>query len=179
LRARSPTEDLDHLLEPLPLGDELLLAGAGLLSHPPETPLGLLQVGQIELGLDRLGIGDRIDQPVRVRHRIIRVRPHDVADRVGLADLGQEPVAEPLALRRTSYEAGDVMELDRLGDQRARLRRGGDGREPLVGHLHDRDVRPYRRERIGGRLGRCRGERVEEGRLAGVGKADDRDLHEA
>ena len=91
----------------------------------------------------------RVHAPVRVRDLLVAVRPDHVADRVGLADLGQEPVAEPLARRRAPDESRDVVELDRLGHLRAgpgRLRNRG---QPLVGDLDDGDVGLDRREGIG------------------------------
>ena len=44
------------------------------------------------------------------------VGAHDVDDRVGLADVGQELVAQALALVRAAHEAGDVVEVDRVLD---------------------------------------------------------------
>ena len=38
------------------------------------------------------------------------------SERVGLADVGQELVAEPLALVRAGDEPGDVVEVDRVRD---------------------------------------------------------------
>ena len=106
-----------------------------------------------------------------------RVAADDVADRVGLADRGQEAVAEPLALGRAANQAGDVVELDRLVEHL----RGADGRrdpvEPVVGYGDDRDVGLDRRERVVAGFGAATGQRVEEGRLARVRHTDDADLH--
>ena len=43
-------------------------------------------------------------------------RADDVQQRVALADVGQELVAEALALGRAGHQAGDVVELDRVPD---------------------------------------------------------------
>ena len=43
---------------------------------------------------------------------------HHVDQRVGLADVRQELVAEPLALVRAPHHPGDVVELNRLVDDR-------------------------------------------------------------
>ena len=93
--------------------------GSSLLADPLQTPLGLLEVGEQQLGLDHLGVGERVDAPVGMGDPLVAVGADDVADRVGLADLGEEPVAEPLSRRGAAHEAGDVVELDRLPDLRA------------------------------------------------------------
>ena len=85
------------------------------LVDPLEPPLGLLEVGGEELGLDQVDVGDRVDPALGVGHAAGVVGADHVADRVGLADRGEEPVAEPLAGRGAANQAGDVVELDRLG----------------------------------------------------------------
>jgi hypothetical protein len=107
----------------------------------------------------------------------VLVSADHVQDRVGLADVGQELVAEPLALMGAAHEAGDVVELDHLVDDG----RGPDGlghaAEPLVGHADHGHVRLEGGERIVGRRRTRAREGVEERRLARVRKADDADLH--
>ena len=98
---------------------------------------------------------------------------HDVRDRVDLADVREELVAEALALRRAGDEARDVDELDRRRDDLLGLRDGRERVEARVGHRHDADVRVDGAERVV--LGRDAGarQRVEEGGLADVRQADD------
>ena len=100
-----------------------------------------------------------------------------MADRVGLADLGEEAIPQALTRRGAAHQAGDVVELDRLRDLRARTRRLRHGRQALVGDLDDGDIGLHGRERVDGGLGRRPREGVEERRLACVGQADDADLH--
>ena len=57
---------------------------------------------------------------------VVAVGADDVQQRVGLADVGQELVAEPLALVRARDEARDVVELDRVRHDA----RGADGLAP-------------------------------------------------
>ena len=104
------------------------------------------------------------------------VTADDVADRVGLADRGEEAVPEPLPGRGAAHEPRDVEELDRLRHRPRRAHHARDRIEPLVGHLDDGDVRLDRGERIVADLRAAACERVEEGRLARVRKADDADL---
>ena len=64
--------------------------------------LGLLEVGVDQLGLDRLDVARRVDAALGVDDVGVVVRADDVQDRVGLADVGQELVAEALALVRAA-----------------------------------------------------------------------------
>jgi hypothetical protein len=110
---------------------------------------------------------------------VVVVGADDVDDRVRLADVRQELVAEALALVRAADQARDVVEGDRVGDDV----RGADHRrdlgEPLVLDRDDRDVRLDRGERVVRGLGPGAGQRVEQRRLARVGHPDDADLHRA
>ena len=83
----------------------------------------------------------RVDPPVGMRHAALAVAADDVADRVGLADRAEEPVAEALALRGPLDQPGDVVELDRHRDQLRAADRRADLRESLVGDGGDRHVR--------------------------------------
>ena len=85
--------------------------------------LGLLEVGVDQLGLDRLDVAQRVDRALGVDDVRVVVRADDVDDRVGLADVREELVAEPLALAGARDQAGDVVEVDRVGDDRSRRRR--------------------------------------------------------
>ena len=87
------------------------------LVDPFQAALGLLVVGEHQLGLDRLDVGERVDAAVGVRHAGVGVAADDVADRVGLADRGEELVAEPLPLGGALDQAGDVVEGDRRRHQ--------------------------------------------------------------
>ena len=144
---------------------------------PRVAALGLLEVGVDQLGLDRLDVGRRVDAALGVDDVVVVVGADDVQDRVGLADVGQELVAEALALVRAGDEPGDVVDLDRVGDDVRGADRAGDRVEALVGDGQHRDVRLDRGERVVGRLGAGLRERVEQRRLAGVGHPDDADLH--
>jgi hypothetical protein len=114
---------------------------------------------------------------VRVRHLRVVERPHDVDDRVDVAHVAEEAVAETLALVRPAHEPGDVHELDVLGDAARDPQGVAHGVEALVGDRDDRDVRLDGRERVLSRLRAGAGQRVEERRLARVRQPDDPDLH--
>ena len=101
----------------------------------------------------------------------------DVQQRVGLADVGQELVAEALALVRAGDEPRDVVEVDRVRDDVRGLHGLGHRLEPRVVDRHHGDVRLDRRERVVRGLRPGAGERVEQRGLARVRHADDPDLH--
>jgi hypothetical protein len=153
------------------------MARLGLPHDPLVAALRLLKVGQQQLGLDRLDVASRVDVALGVRHALVAVGPDHMDDRIRLADVGQELVAEPFAPRGAANEAGDVVEGDGLRYDR----RGGDGLghalEPLVGHGYDGHVGLHGRERIVRGRGACARKRIEERRLAGVRQADDADPH--
>ena len=166
-----------ELTQPRGLGHLLGLARLGLAAHLVQPPLGLLEVGIEELCLDCLHVGAGVHAAFGVDDLRVVMRPDHVHQRVGLADVGQEAVAQPLALVRSAHQPRDVVELDRLVHDR----RGANGRghpvQSLVGDRHHRHVGLDGGERVVGRLGPGAGECVEERRLARVREPDDPDLH--
>ena len=174
-RRAAGLQRLDHRAQPRLLRDRHAVAAARLPGDALDAALGLLEVGEHELRLDRLDVAQRIDAALGVDDALVAVGAHDVHDRVGLADVREEAVAETLALVRAGHEAGDVVEVDRVPDDL----RGADGLRDLLQALvadgHDGDVRLDRRERVVGRLGAGFRQRVEERGLARVGHADDAD----
>lgn len=96
-----------------------------------------------------------------------------VDDGVRVADVAQELVAQPLALRGALDQTRDVDDLDRRGDHAPGVVDLGQADEPLVGHGDDAHVGFDRAEGEVGRLGLCVGEAVEKRRLAHVGQAHD------
>ena len=111
-----------------------------------------------------------IDVALGVDDAVVAVGAHDVHDRVGLADVGEEAVAEPLALVGAGDETGDVVEVDRVVDELGGADGRGDLVEAPVEDGHDGDVGLDRGEGVVGGLGAGLGERVEERGLAGVGQ---------
>ena len=62
--------------------------------------------------LDRLDVGAGFDLAVDVGDVLVAEDPRHLADRVRLADVGEELVAQALALGGAPDDAGDVDELD-------------------------------------------------------------------
>ena len=135
-----------------------------------------LQVGEDQLGVDRLDVVGRVDLAVDVDDvRVVEGADH-LADRVGLADVGQELVAQPLPLGGAADDAGDVDEADTVaGTTLRRLEQLGELVQPRVGHADHADVGLDRRERVVRRQHVVLGQRVEQGRLADVRQSDDSD----
>ena len=77
----------------------------------------------------------------------------DVQDGVGLADIGQELVAEALALAGALDQAGDVDDVDRGRDGPLRLSELRQGLQALVGHVRGAEVGFYGAEGEIGTLG--------------------------
>src|SRR3546814_5159853 len=105
---------------------------------------------------------------------VILETAQDMDDRIDFADVAEELVAEPFALRRAAHEAGDVDEGELRRDDLLAARDAGQLVEPRIG---DRDVADVRLDRSEGIVGRLRrrgfGQRVAQGGLADVGQASD------
>jgi hypothetical protein len=132
------------------------------------------EVGEHQLGLDRLGIRDRIDLALDVRHVTVGEAAQHVDDRVHLADVAEELVAEPFTLRCAAHQPGDVDERQLRLDDLGRTGDLGERIQARIGHRDVADVGLDRAERVVGRL-RRRGlrQRVEKGGLADVRQAHD------
>jgi len=124
---------------------------------------------------------DRFDV-VLGRHLAVHVHdigvgehPDDLADRVCLADVREELVAQALTLGRALHDPGDVDEAHRRGHLAGRAEDRGQDCEASVGDADDSDVGLDRRERVVRRYDVVLGQRVEQGGLAHVGQPDDAD----
>ncbi len=162
--------ELDQQVTPrhvLPLGSLRLLLG------PLQVAYYGIEVGEHEFGVDDVNIADRVDACRNMGDIVILEAADDVCDRMGLTDMPEELVAEPLAFRGTGHETRDVDELDSRRHHFLGLRDLCDALKPRIGDGHDADVRVDRAERIVlGRDPGCR-QRVEQRRLAHIGQADD------
>jgi bifunctional DNase/RNase len=99
---------------------------------------------------------------------------HHHRDRIGLADVREERIAQTLTAGRSAYQSGDVDEAHGRGHDLFGVVERRQRVEPPIRDGDLADVRLDGRERVvrGKRLRRSR-ERVEDGRLAHVGKPDD------
>ena len=167
-------QQLQRLPEHRSLHLGLLVALLGLLDEVGHALLEAIEVGQHQLGLDRLRVGDRVDPALDMGHVAAFEAAQHMDDRVHLADVRQELVAQPFALGGAAHEARNVDELELRLDDRLRSRDARDLVQPRVGHGHAPDVRLDRAEGIIGRLRRRRlRQGIEEGGLAHIGKPHD------
>jgi hypothetical protein len=110
-----------------------ILGGSCLFGEPRHSPLQRLQVGQDQLGRDRLDVAFRRHLAIHVADVRVREHPDHLADRVGLADVGQELVAQALALGRAAHQARDVHEPDGGGDDPRGAAQPREHRQPRIG----------------------------------------------
>ena len=151
----------------------LVLASDPLLKRV-DAALEAIEISQHQLGLDRLDIGDRIDRVADMRHVRIVEAAHHVRDRVDLADVAEELVAEPLAFGRAFHEPCDIHEGEPRRHDLGGLRKLGQHVETRIRHRDLADIRLDGAERIVRSLRRRRfGQRIEERRLADIRQSDD------
>ena len=125
--------------------------------------------------MDRLDVGRGRDLAVDVDDVAVLERADHLADRVGLADVGEELVAQALALGRAAHDAGDVDERHRRGQDPLGAEDLGEPLQPRVRQRDDADVGLDRRERVVRGEHVVLGQGVEQRGLADVGQADDSD----
>ena len=161
-------------------GRGLVVAALGGFGHPAGPVLDHFQVGQDQLVVDDVDVGQGVhglglgDVLHHVDDVVVVKAAHHVDDGVALPDVAQELVAQARALGRALDQARDVHELDDGGGLFVGLPDLGQLVQPGVGHGHDAAVGLDGAEGVVGRLGVAgRGDGVEKGGLAHVGQADD------
>lgn len=133
-----------------------------------------LEVGEHQLGLDGLGVGNRIDAALDMGDVAVFEAAQHMHDGIDFANVGEELVAQAFALRRAAHQAGNIDEGDACRDQLFRLGDLGKLLHTRIGNRHFTGVRLDRAERIIRRLRRRRlGQRVEQSRLADIRQPDD------
>jgi len=135
--------------------------------------LAAVEVGHDQLEVDDLDIALGVDAVGDVDDVLVFEAAHHVGDGVGLADVGEELVAQAFTFRRARYQAGDVDEFHGGGDDLFGLDDLGQGIQARVGHGHDAAVRLDGAEGEVLRRDAGFGEGVEQGGLADIGQADD------
>src|SRR5512143_766362 len=112
-----PVDQIEHFLRLL----GVFAAALGRFLEVIDTLLQTIEIGQHQLGLDDVDVGDRIDLAFDMSNVGILEAAHDVHNRIDFADGGEELVAEPLALRGTAHQSGDVDERNAGRDDLLRL----------------------------------------------------------
>ncbi len=167
-------EDLLGLLDRVHVCRFDLLA-AQILLQLRQRVLDGLQIGEDQLGVDGVDVVGRVDLAVDMHDVVVLEGAHDLADRVGLADVGEELVAQALALGRALDDACDVDEGDGGRDDLLGVHELGEHGQALVRQRYDAGVRLDRGERIVLRQHVVAGQCIEHGGLADVRQSDDSD----
>ena len=152
---------------------EPLVAALGRLAGLVDAPLDHLKVGHDQLRVDDLNVAQRIGRALDMRDVRVFKAADDVNDRVAAADVREELVAEPLALRRALDKACNVDELDDGGRELLGVVLVAQPFEPLVRHGHDADVRVDGAERVVVRGDTRVRDGVEQSGLADIRQPDD------
>ena len=164
----------EHRVNHLDQCPGLLVAAAGALLHRDGAPFEAFEIGEHQLGLDRLDIADRIDRTFDVNDVAVSKAAHDMGDRIDLADVAEKLIAEPLAAGGAAHQAGDIDKFELSWDDLGRFREARADREPLVRHGNAPDIGLDRAKRVIRSLGRGgRGQGVEQSGLADIRQSDD------
>ena len=167
-------EQIERLAEDAGLDLRLLVPLLRLLHEIGHALFQAVEIGEHQLGLDRLGVGDGIDPAFDMGDVAALETAQDMDDRVDLADIAEELVAEPLAGRGAAHQPGDIDELELRFDHLRRLRDLGEPAQARIGNRDAADIGLDRAEWIIGRLRRRRfGQRIEQGGLADIRQPDD------
>ena len=161
------------LLQQRLLPPRLLVAASGGLDHLLQGAVQGLLIGQAQLGVDHFYIRQGVDLARHVHDVFVLEAAHHLGNGVGLAYVGQELVAQPLALGGALHQAGDIHELHMRGYDLFGFDDGGDLLKPRVGHGHHAYIGINGAEGVvlGAYAGV--GQRVKESGLAHVGQTDD------
>ena len=172
-RGLAGVQVIAQLLQQIALTDRILVAGLRGLLGALQPALDSIQIGERQLGVDHFDVVERLDATRDVHDVVILEAAHDMRNRIRLADVRQELVAEAFALGSAGDQAGDVHEFDCCRQDARRLHDAREHVETRVGHGHDADVRIDRAERIVLRRDLRARQRIEERRLADVRQTDD------
>ena len=155
---------------------QLVVPAPDLFVNLLDTGLHNGHVGENELGLERRHIAQRIDPAVRVRYRVVPEKADHLNQGVVVLHGGEKTGGELRSAAGSLLQSGHVDELDAgvHGALRGEERRASI--EPLIGHLHDAEVRVRLRHRGGVEMSFR--DRLKERRLARKRKSDDAELHD-
>ena len=88
------------------------VAALGFFAERVCTSLKALEISDHQFGFDRFRIGNRINAPFDVRHVFVFEAPQDMDDRVDLANMTEELIAQSFTFAGATHEAGDVGEVE-------------------------------------------------------------------
>src|SRR5207248_8770224 len=147
-RPTAAIELRDNALQQHQLELRVLVTGPRRLARLLEPALDDCEIGERQLTGDDVVVAHGIDGSHDVHHIGILKSTDHVHHGVDFADVREELIAQPFALRGAFHESRDVDELDDRGNFFLWLDDGVELLEARVGHFDDADVRLYRAEGI-------------------------------
>src|SRR5207237_9154850 len=85
-----------HRLDHREQSARLLLAATDTLLHRDGAALEAVEIGEHQLGLDRLDIADRIDRALDMHDVVVLEAAYDMADRIDFAEMTENLLAMPV-----------------------------------------------------------------------------------
>ncbi len=144
------------------------LVALGVLFQPRQRVLQRLQVGQNQLGANSLDVTLRIPAALVPNHVRVAKIANNLANRVGLPDICQKLIAQPLALARAFDQPSDVDKLNGRGHNPPGVDNFCQLGQALIRHRHNPNVGVNRRKRIIRRQPGLVGQRREQRRFAHI-----------
>ena len=134
----------------------ILVAALGFLFQGDDALFQRVQIGQHQFGFDGVGVAHRVHIAFHMGDVAVFKAAQHMDDGVGFADIGQELVAQALALRRAAHQTGNVDEFQLGGNKLARFGHLRQFFQPMIGNGHPAHIGFDGAERIVGRLCRRR-----------------------
>ena len=160
------------------LADFLVAAERAAFGNAVQRLFHRAQVGQAQLGLDHLDVGDRIDLAGDMDHVVVFKAAHHVDDGVGLADVRQKLVAQALAGAGTGHQPAMSTNSTMARWTRSGLHDGGQRVKPRVRHFDHAHIGLDGAKGVVFSRNAGLGQGVEQGRFTDVGQAHDATFHE-
>ena len=164
----------EHLLGGLELEHERLIA-LRFLFKARQRLIDRGDVGQHELGLNGFDVALRVDLLGNVLDIGVAEETNDLANRIGLANVGQELVAQALALACTGNQASNVNEFDRCRHDFSRMVDFREFIQTIIGNGNHARIGLNGGKRIVRGEPGFLGKGGEKRRLANVGQANNTD----
>ena len=162
-----------QLFSRLGLGGVFLIAGFEQLARLIQALFHRLHVGENQFEVNRLDIARRIDRAVHMDDIIILKAAHNMHDGVALADMGEELVAQALAVAGALDQARDIHKFHAGGRNLLGLVHPGQHVQTLIRHGYHAGVGFNGAERIIGGLRARIGNGVKQGAFAHIGQTND------
>ena len=164
----------EHLLGGLELEHERLIA-LRFLFKARQRLIDRGDVGQHELGLNGFDVALRVDLLGNVLDIGVAEETNDLANRIGLANVGQELIAQALALACAGNQASNVNEFDRCRHDFSRMVDFREFIQTIIGNGNHARIGLNGGKRIVRSEPGFLGKGGEKRRLANVGQANNTD----